>query len=230
MPRTGRPLRITHTTTLNGATMTAGEAIITLLAAGHTLPNACDLAGVAEAAARKWLRTGKTALDRRADGAKRRDLTANQRLCADFTLAARDAALQLEHRALAKLQEIGEGGIMSVTLREESEIIYDRDGQATERVTARTRTVTRSQPNPRVLTWLLERRYPDQWAPRQQVDVHLEGDVGGGPDPEVEVLAALAEIRRRETEAAAMLPPGLIPDGIIDVDSTEHPPTNGDHP
>jgi hypothetical protein len=208
--RTGRPTKMTAYFDTVPATerapardRTIGDALCDFVRLGHFLETACALCGVNAGTVRDWIRTGARAVQRLDAGASRRDLSAHQRRCADFSAAVVRALGEAEHRDVQRLALLGGGGLPQRTVVEELEL--DQDGQ--ERLVKRTTRTTETLPDGATLRWRLERRFPDRWGRRVEVDVDLtDGDDDEwGPDPVAEALQALEDTRRRIEESTTAL-------------------------
>jgi hypothetical protein len=232
MARTGRPSRINdHFDTVQlgegrGVRQrTVSEAVVDLIRLGNYMDTACWFVGISVSTVKLWGRTGEAALGRLEAGAKRRDLSAYQRHCADFLTAVRAAQADSEQRDVSRLAALARGGIPLVRTTERW--ATGEDGQ--EVLVERTRVTTESLPDPRVLTWRLERRFPDRWARRAEPDVDDVGDTDDefGDDPVAEALRQLEDTERRQTEGtAALMQAGL--EDVIDAEIVdERPPEDG---
>jgi hypothetical protein len=186
----------------DGSERTIGEALCDFVRLGHFLETACALCGVNASTVREWIRTGTRAALRLDGGARRRDLSAHERRCADFSAAVVRALGEAEHRDLHRLALLAGGGLPQVTTVEK--VALDQDGQ--ERVVERTTRTTETLPDGATLRWRLERRFPDRWGRRIEVDVDLtDDDDEWGPDPVADALQALEDTRRRIEDGTAAL-------------------------
>lgn len=227
----GRPTRLTeHFDTVQlegGATRdrTVADAIVDLIRLGNYMETAALYCGVGVSTAKLWLRDGGRALDRIAAGARRRDLSARQRHCADFLAAVRAAQSEAEQRDVARLAALARGGLPVVRTTETW--ATDDDGQ--ERLVSRQTVTTESLPDARVLTWRLERRFPDRWARRQETedDLATDEDDEFGEDPVEAALRALEDTERRQSEGMAALEQAGLED-VVDAEIVdERPPEDG---
>jgi hypothetical protein len=206
--RTGRPTKLTalyDTVELeNGGRRerTIGEALCDLMRLGNYLETAAAVCGVNAGTVREWVRIGSRALDRLDGGARRRDLTAHERRCADFSAAVGAALSEAQSRDVGRLAVLARGGIPLVRTTER----WATDGDGQEVLVERTRVTTESLPDGATLRWRLERRFPDQWGRRPEADADLtDGDDEWGTDPVADALRALQDTSRRITEGTDAL-------------------------
>lgn len=228
--RTGRPTRMTRlfdVREVDGRRVerTIGEALIDLIRLGHFMETACAIVGINSDTAREWIRTGRRALERQQTGARRRDLTAHERRCSDFSVAVTQALGLAEDVDWRRLGALARGGIPVETVVEVHEL--DDDGQ--ERLVKRTVRRTSTLPDGPTLRWRLERRFPDRWGRKVDVDLDLEvhgDDEEWGEDPVEEMRRILDGRGRRHDEGMAALETIDAAD-LLDaeiVDETDLPP------
>jgi transposase len=206
--RTGRPTKLTalfDVREVDGRRVerTIGEALCDFVRLGHFMATACALVGINSDTAREWIRTGRRAVDRLDAGARRRDLSAHERRCSDFSVTVATALAEAEHRDVRRLAALAAGGLPQVTVVEEHEL--DGDGQ--ERLVKRTTRATETLPDAAPLRWRLERRFPDRWGRRVELDVDLADDDADefGEDPIEAAKRRLLDRARRLTEGQAAL-------------------------
>lgn len=193
MPRTGRPTKLTQKLREgpDGAAITVADEIIERIRSGAGTQDAAASVGIARSTLTDWLREGARHAARRLAGEK---LTAKERALADFS--DREAQAIAEWKVEQEIQL----GLLS-TGRSRTIITEKRDsaGNLLEK-TERTEGI---EPNDRVITWRLERRFPEQYG-RQRLEIT---GPEGGPIPlsireqASEALTAAAE-RLAESLAA----------------------------
>ena len=157
-------------------------------------------------------------------GARRRDLSARQRHCADFLAAVRTAQAEAEQRDVLRLAQLARGGLPQSRTTERWEFGEDGERRLVERTTVTTTTL----PDLRALTWRLERRFPDRWQRRQETEDDMaEADDEFGEDPVDEARRALEDTARRQEEGmAALMEAGL--EDVVDAEIVdERPPEDG---
>ncbi len=202
MPRTGRPTRINevigHRDTEQGRTpITVADRIIEALNAGNYVEAAAAMAGVHKSSVYEWLSVGANATSALLAGAKtRRELTAHEKRCIDFSDAVEEAQHLADATDMTRLAALASGGQQVTETTEVAAV----DAQGVVRVTERKTTTRTTLPDRAALTWRLERRNPEKYGRRT---VELSGP-DGGPIPVsvekagVDALMALAE--RMEAE------------------------------
>lgn len=222
MARTGRPARIhEHYDTIEledgrRRDRTIAQAITDMIRVGNYMETACHFIGISKSTVMLWLREGDKAQGRLDAGARRRDLTAYQRHCADFLIAIRTAQSESEHRDVTRLAQLARGGIPLSTVTERWEL--DQDGQ--ERLTERTVVTRESLPDARVLTWRLAHRFPERWGRRaDSLEDELTGEEDDefGEDPLETARRRLSDMHRRLTEGQAALEQAGLED-IVDAE------------
>lgn len=230
MARTGRPSRITEyydTVELrDGARRdrTVADAVADLIRLGNYMETAALHVGIGVSTVKVWMREGRLALDRIEAGARRRDLSARQRHCADFRAAVDLALADAEQRDVRTLAALARGGLPLTSTVER----YETDDAGQLQLAERTITTRESLPDARVLLWRLERRFPDRWGRRPDaVDDDAGVDDEYGADPVAEAEAELEDVRRRQVDGMrALTEAGL--DDIVDAEIVdEHPPEDG---
>lgn len=185
----GRPpkLRQRIATNTDGDPVTVHDRIVSSLAAGNYIETAAALAGVSKQSVYEWLKVGAQAstdvTNRKTTLAK---LTQHQRDCIEFSDAVAEAQAQSEVRDVATLAQLARGGTAVTTKR----VKKDAAGNVVETV----ETVETLKPDPHVLTWRLERRFPDRWGRRT---LEISGPDGDAIPVEVRVAGLLAAARSR---------------------------------
>lgn len=230
MARTGRPSRIhEHYDTLPARggrparDRTVADALVDLMRLGNYLETAAWVIGVNPSTVRLWIRDGRRAHARLEAGALRRDLSARQRHCSDFFVAVSAAMAEAEQRDVATLAALARGGLPVVKVTERWTV--NDEGQ--EVLVDRTSVRTESLPDARVLTWRLERRFPDSWGRRgEAVDDDSEADDEFGEDPVEEALQDLVNVRRRQLESVAALEAAEMGD-IVDAEIVDERQPDG---
>lgn len=230
MARTGRPPRITEPfdVTREGRARTIGDAVCDHLRVGVYLETACSLVGLHPDTVRGWLRDGADARQRRSRGAKRRDLTHYQRLAADFSVAAHEALAECERRDVGRLGMLAAGAIPLTTVTEKMHVYTDADGQETTTIVERTVVTKETLPDLRAIAFRLQRRFPQRWSPRIEVEVGADLPHAAGAADRSPAATALAELERkveRSREVRAALGGAVIDVKLAD---DKPPQTNGE--
>lgn len=158
-----------------GQPITVEHRIVDMLTAGNYIETAAQAAGIDKVTLHEWLRTGAHAFTKISKGALVSDLTEKERRCMVFSHSVHEAQAEAEARDVATLDQLAGGGrkIETVTVKV--------DGDTT---TTTTRTEV-TEPNPAVLMWRLERRFPDRWG-RRRLEI-------SGPDGEPIPIEARAK-------------------------------------
>lgn len=243
----GRPTRIDQVHEIDrrtGAEITIGDAICRYLQQGNYLETACALVTVDKSTVLAWLRDGARLHERILAGHPRRTFSKYQRLAHGFSLQVRKAMAEAEARDIQNLARLALGGIPQQVITEKliartdaaGNFLRDADtGEILYDVAERTTRSSATLPDPRVLQWRLERRFPDRWGRWDRVDIDV---TAGGLDDEItadpvaEFMGALEAINRRKKEALSQLEAAGALD-VIDVDvldETERPVDPGDQP
>lgn len=213
MPRGqgGRPPTIGREVVLrDGSKMPAVDRIVQLVRAGNYFETACLQAGVPKRTAQLWVKTGVDTRAALEADRKRSTLTAYERQCMAFADALEEAEAEAEAEDVARLQQLGRGGVEQVVITEKVVPIYDEHGNETgRRVVERTERKERSAPDARVLQWRLERRFPKRWGRRQQIEV--SGPEGGAIqiDQDQRVLMLVQQLRQLHDGGPDGEPPAL---------------------
>jgi len=182
----GRPSKITTVVAIDpdGNNITAADRIVQCIRMGGYHETAAATAGVDKTTLYEWLKVGAQATDlHQRQGVPLSKLTAHQLRCMEFSHAVAEAEALSEMDDVATAAELAAGGRVHKVVTTKR----DKDGNVLEAV-ERTETL---QPNAAVLTWRLERRFPDRWG-RRRIEV-------SGPDGE----AIPVEVRVRSIIAAA---------------------------
>jgi hypothetical protein len=169
-----------------GNPITSADRIVQAIRAGNYIEAAAPLGGVDKRTAYHWLKTGAKAYAK--DDAVRTDF---ERACMSFSHAVAKAQAEAEAEDVAQLARLARGGLPQIVTT-----VKIVDGKEVERTTKTEATL----PNDRVLTWRLERRFPDRWG-RQRVE--LTGPEGEAIPVEVratKLVEAIEELRRRQSE------------------------------
>lgn len=156
----GRPSPIDSTIgDENGVPITVADRIVRGLRLGNYFEQAAAAAGVHRETAYGWLRVaGKARIRARGRSIDDLALTDHERRCVEFSDAVAAAEAQWEVGTLARLEQLGRGGLT----RTHETIRYDADGNLIDR-TVRTETLP---PNAQVLEWRLTRRFPERYGQR----------------------------------------------------------------
>jgi hypothetical protein len=128
------------------------HAIVTAIAGGAPYYQACLLAGVPASTATLWMERGEHRHPNR---------PATPQLVT-FVAAVKKAEAQDEVRRLLRISQAGQGGV----------VVYERtithpDGRVE-------REVRRTAPQWQCDAWVLERKFPDRWGKRMQVQADLQ--------------------------------------------------------
>lgn len=171
-------------------TITVADRIVERLTVGAYMEEAASSAGVHKDTVYEWLKIGANARARIIAGTVTPSkLTTHERRCLDFSDAVDQATGEWAMRSLTALEQHARGGLKSTTVTEK----VDARGRVMERTTKTEELL----PNPAVIQWRLERRFPDRYG-RQRVEV--SGPEGEAIPIEVratELAAKLAQIKEQ---------------------------------
>jgi hypothetical protein len=159
--RTGRPPKLNTVVWRSEdgqKSLTAGERIVQAIRAGNYVEAAAAMAGVNKTTVYEWLKVGATVVDALEGGARRADFKQHQLDCADFSNAVAAAEGAAEVEAVALVDKIASGGVVTTTTTTKT--------KAGDVVEVATRVET-SGPDFQALAWRLERRHPDRWGRRR---------------------------------------------------------------
>lgn len=192
----------------DGTPITVADQIVNALRAGSYFETACASAGIHKETAYGWLRTAAR-LRLRARGVPLEKVkdpkpTAFELRCVRFSDAVAEAESSWEVGALATLEQLARGG---------TEVVIETKKTNPEGVTLETTTRTETLgPNPQVIEWRLERRFPARYGRRVEVSGPDGGPMVLSTEDRAEALAetlttylqgvADARPRRRRTPAA----------------------------
>jgi hypothetical protein len=190
------------------------DRIVNAVAAGNYIEAAAASAGISKQSVYEWQRIGAR-VKRREHAAHDKGETPDKRTdhehrCVAFSDAVDRAQADAEITDNLRLYRLAEGGA-TITKTVEKR---DPAGNLLERTT----TTEETLPNPAVIMWRLERRFPDRWGRRR---LEVTG-ADGGP---IEVTSPLDMLRGeldRIREQHATLDPML-----AGVASEAQPPVNG---
>lgn len=209
----GRPSKINTVvltrTTDDGTTIevTAGERIVQALRMGNYVETAAALAGVDKATVYEWLKVGAQATDKhQRQGIALAKLTTHERRCMEFSHAVAEAQALSEADDVATTAELAQGGRQHTTTTTKR----DAEGKVLEHTTR----VETLQPNPAVLTWRLERRFPERWGRRR---IEVSGPDGEAIPIEARVVGIVAAARAFHGDTG----PGARADEALDVGGSE---------
>lgn len=183
---TGRPPKLTQVilTDPDGTKITVHDRIVSSLRAGNYIEASAALAGVTKHSVYEWLKIGAQAHTDVSNGRRRlTDLRKHERDCMTFSDAVAEAQAAAEVRDVAQLAQLANGGakVKVVTTKKV-------DGKVTE-VIEREEVLP---PNPQVIEWRLERRFPDRWGRRR---LEVSGPGGEAIPVEARVAGIVAAAR-----------------------------------
>lgn len=167
------------------------------LRTGHYIETACALVGISKQSLYTWLKNGARLRDQ---GIALSKLGAHDRRCVEFLDAVERADAEALDRDMLRLTALGRGGLETTEVRE----VTTPEGKVKEKI-----TITRQlAPNPQVLEWRMERRWPALFA-RPPARVEVSGPDGGPleltTEERAEQLAADAELFLAGAAAAGQL-------------------------
>lgn len=146
------------------------------LRTGHYIETACALVGLSKTSMYAWLKNGARHRDA---GTALSKLSAHDRRCVEFLNAVELADAEALDRDMLRHAALGRGGLEVTETRE----VTDGQGNVKER---HEKTTTLA-PNPHVLEWRMERRWPHLFGRRSQLEV--TGPDGGPLELSVEERA-----------------------------------------
>lgn len=167
--------------------LTALDRVVELLRVGVDLDHVGGSIGVRPAELRGWLRNANSLYEDLRHGRRWPTYSLEQQALVHFAINAAGAISDWVARQEAMLEQLGRGGYEQVEVR-----TVETDG----RIKSRTETRSRLAPDPRVLTWRLERRLPALYGRR--TEVHLTGeDTSADDDVRARLMARLTEVAER---------------------------------
>lgn len=182
----------------DGTPIMPTERIAEALRLGSSDRTAAARAGVSVAALQTWLRSGNRHSASLLAGTRtERELSPIER--AELALARAVATAVAEHELnlLALLEQASRGAEARTTT-----VQLAADGTEL----ARTERTQRDAPDAASLRWRLERRHPEQWAPRQRVE-HTGADGGAIQVDVAQRAAELADALRAQANGRAAVAP-----------------------
>lgn len=138
--------------------MSAGQRILTSLAAGNYIETAAKAAGISVATLREWLAEA-AALS--TSGSPTHRLTKTEQALMAFGAAVADADAKWESRMVGYLEALSTGEGERVIVTE----VTDQAGKITETK----RRVEKLLPDAALIRWRLERKYPDRYGGKVEV-------------------------------------------------------------
>lgn len=198
----------------NQQPITVFDRIVSHIGNGSYFEEACAAAGVSKVAAYEWEREGARLAREVLNGRRRAaSLTKRERRLVSFVNAVDEAQAAWAVDALEQLDRIGRGGqlVEVVTVKTMKAKGTDDEADGPEELVETTTRSSWREPNPAVIMWRLERRFPDKWG-RHRIEVT---GADGGPievSPREIVMGRLGLMEARLTGR---------PVGAIEASSTE---------
>lgn len=189
----GRPSKITTIvgTGPDGENITAADRIVQCIRMGGYHETAAAAAGVDKTTLYEWLKVGAQATDlHQRQNVPLSKLTAHQQRCMAFSHAVAEAEALSEMDDVATAAELAAGG------RVHKVVTTKRNAQG--EVLEHSERVETLQPNAAVLTWRLERRFPERYGRRR---IEISGPDGDAIPVEVRVRSIVAAARAFHGEA-----------------------------
>lgn len=186
----------------DGKPITVIERACETLSFAGTLDDAAARCGTTTALLRRWVEVGQGAIADVLGGRRRhRDLSRDERECAEFAAHTASAEAEGRMRLVARAQQRANGGETFTTIRER----VTGEG-ANAKVIERTTTTEVAEPSDSMIQFLLSRRWPKTWGGAQRLE--LTGADGGPVEietnsPADRLLADLAGMAVRMAEHGA---------------------------
>ena len=168
----------------DGTTRTKSEAIVDFMRQGDFLETAAGRVGLNNGTPRDWLRTAARARIRQQVNPTTQ-LTPKEQKSLIFTNALEQAEADFEAAATSELDQIARGGRRINIIREHR--TFKPGGPEQGILVSRDTEVRTLPPDPRVLQWRLEKRFPGRYTPQVRIET-VEAALS--PD---EVTTALAD-------------------------------------
>jgi hypothetical protein len=195
------PEQITDAGVIPAQRLTIIDAIVDTMERMGFLHDAAARVGFDTVTVREWRRVGARAnADVLAGKVKRSDLTAHQKRCAELATRLAEADAKARMGLLGTAQALAVGGIENTETVTKAVQVNEGEPRITE-ITTRT---TRTLPHPGTVMWLLQHRWPNDFA-RNRLEV---SGPEGGPVP-VDITSArdrintaLTDLEQRQADTA----------------------------
>lgn len=197
--RPGRPHDLDRPVSFGGQQLGAAEAIVAIMRSGEPLYLAADACGIHKETAYTWRRDGTRIASELHEGRITEDqLTDYERAALAFSDSAMRAEAEAEAMMAARLGAVAAGG----HVKRRSVVEYDRDGTEVRR----TEYEETLPPEPKALTFWLERRAPERWGRTQRIEhaLGVEGPMVQTDRPIERLAEALRAIERRKNAGAKL--------------------------
>lgn len=216
----GAPTKLTQRVDDRGTTV--ADAIVARISQTGIAAEAASTVGVNRSTFHGWVRDGRRIAIKMLDGDYKP--TPSERRLAAFANAVVEAEDTWHMRTLARLEQIGQGGIHVETVTETVEAIRDDDGalvlddagQPRYRTVGRQVKTSTLGPDAATLRWRLERKFPHLYGPQARIEVSIPelSALGEGPSPAAALVERLEAIANRRAESEASMP-------VLDVGSRD---------
>lgn len=195
----GRPHDLDRPVTFGGQTLPAAQAVVTIMRSGEPLYLAADACGLGRETCYGWRRDGTRIASELHEGRVTPDqLTDYETAAVAFSEGVTRAEAEAEAMMAARLGTVAAGGYVR------RRTVTERDGDGN--VTLVRETEETMPPDPKALTFWLERRGAARWARTQRVEHALgSGEPRAQTESPLDVLAEkLRAIDRRKTAGAKL--------------------------
>ena len=167
-----------------GAPITAAQHVLGRMAQGLSVYDAALGAAITRASVSHWCRAGAQARIRQLQGF---DLTDNEQKYMAFLIGYETTQADIEAARLGRIIHVADGG------HQRSKIVRKRarNEQGEMVVVEETVTLETAEPNWQANAWILERRFPEKY--RRRLDIEVQGafdDTGEEPEQQARELAA----------------------------------------
>lgn len=186
--------------------VTLADRIVEVVGLGMFLTDAAAAVGFPVETLRAWRQRGAAATRHLLNGDRTlTQLSAHERQCADLSIRWDRAEMEARRALLGVADKVAKGGLTRTEVTKKVLHRETEDPETGRLVETTTKTVD-VLPDGRMLSWMLERRWPEDYGRRR---VEITGADGGAVQIEdngsavAKLRAAIEEIREAKTEDAA---------------------------